>query len=180
MSLSRAITILFLLFLTRAELAVDVAVSMSSLWFLKWVNFVPVILHDGNNTVLADQMRSKFFIWANYFDALFNKEASLKYLFKINDDPEYKTLKVDIKNQYPSDLTYTPNIDIQSRCLYNDNLKVVNEEVNRRLHDFHVTLRITCDPKPSEPKSSKANEQKKEGKDLEFAEKKNEIEKIEI
>ena len=149
MNLSRIFVLGCLIYLSKAELAVDVAVSVTNFWFLKWINFVPVVLHDGNNTVLTEQMQSKFFIWADYFSSLADKEATLKYLYKINKDPEYKTLDVSLKEKYETDLTYTPTIDLQDRCLYNDNFKVVNEEVNRKLKDFHVSLLITCDPKPA-------------------------------
>ena len=139
----------FFIYLTKAEPAIDIAVSLTNYWIFKWINFVPVVMREAEYVALTDQMQSKFFVWTDYYSPLEKQEGRLKYFYKVNSDSDNASLVVTLKNRYPTDLTYAPAIDLQDRCLSNENFKVVNEKVVREEYDFHIFLLVTCDPKPA-------------------------------
>ena len=94
-------------------------------------------------------MRSKFYVWAEYFEKLVQKDLKLSYGYKVNDMIEYQNLDVVIKTPYETDLTYTPHINLEELCVNDDKLKITNDYVNHSEDGFHVYVTIKCTLPPN-------------------------------
>ncbi len=150
MNFQKAVLLILILSTSFCRVTIEISVSKSSVWFVKWLNFVPIVTNDTGSVVLVDQLISKIYIFGDLYEKFAEKPESFFIDYMINNHDSYTSVTPSLKNTYQTDFVYNSEIKVDELCEVGNPITVATNFLKKNDDGYRLTITISCTEKPAQ------------------------------